>query len=145
MLDDVWNEDYNEWDKLKSLLIGDVKGSKILMTMRAKIIAKITCPISTYTVKGYLRDQNWSLFEKITYIEGQETNNPKLVAIGREIVDKCQRVPLALKCIGSVLLFEETKLRWLDVKNNVLENVIQQENDILLILKLSYDHLSHHI
>lgn len=113
--------------------------------MRAKIIAKITCPISTYTVKGYLRDQNWSLFEKITYIEGQETNNPKLVAIGREIVDKRQRVPLALKCIGSVLLFEETKLRWLDVKNNVLENVIQQENDILLILKLSYDHLSHHI
>ena len=95
------------------------------MTTRAKIVAKITCPISTYTVKGHLREQNWSLFEKITYIEGQETNNPKLVAIGREIVDKRQRVPLALKCIGSVLLFEETKLRWLDVKNNVLENVIQ--------------------
>ena len=145
MLDDVWNEDYNEWDNLKSLLIGDVKGSKILMTMRAKIVAKIICPISTCTVKGHSRDQNWSLFEKITYIEGQETNNPNLVAIGREIADKCQEVPHALKCIVSVLLFEETKLRWLDVKNNVLENVIQQENDILPILELSYDHLSHHI
>lgn len=145
MLDDVWNEDYNEWDNLKSLLIGDVKGSKILMTMRAKIVAKIICPISTYTVKSHSRDQNWSLFEKITYIEGQETNNPNIVAIGREIADKCQEVPHALKCIVSVLLFEETKLRWLDVKNNVLENVIQQDNDILPILKLSYDHLSHHI
>ena len=124
-MDDGWNEDYNELDKLKSLLIGDVKGSKILMTMRAKIVAKITCSISTYTVKGHLKGQTWPLFEKITYIEGQETNNPKLVAIGREIADKCQGVPLALKCIGSVLLFEETKLRWLDVKNNVLENVIQ--------------------
>ena len=145
MLDDVWNEDYNEWDNLKSLLIGDVKGSKILMTMRAKIVAKIICPISTYTVKSHSRDQNWSLFEKITYIEGQETNNPNLVAIGREIADKCQEVPHALKCIVNVLLFEETKLRRLDVKNNVLENVIQQDNDILPILKLSYDHLSHHI
>ena len=144
-MDDVWNEDYNEWDKLKSLLIGDVKGSKILMTMRAKIVAKIICPISTYTVKSHSRDQNWSLFEKITYIEGQETNNPNLVAIGREIADKCQEVPHALKCIVNVLLFEETKLRRLDVKNNVLENVIQQDNDILPILKLSYDHLSHHI
>ena len=113
--------------------------------MRAKIVAKIICPISTYTVKSHSRDQNWSLFEKITYIEGQETNNPNLVAIGREIADKCQEVPHALKCIVNVLLFEETKLRWLDVKNNVLENVIQQDNDILPILKLSYDHLSHHI
>lgn len=92
-----------------------------------------------------MKGQNWPLFEKITYIEGQETNNPKLVAIRREIADKCQGVPLAFKCIGSVLLFEETKLRWLDVKNNVLENVIQQENDILPILKLSYDYISHHI
>lgn len=92
-----------------------------------------------------MKDQNWSLFEKITYIEGQETNNPKLVAIRREIADKCQGVLLALKCIGSVLFFEETKFRWLDVKNNALENVIQQENDIFPILKLGYDHLSHHI
>lgn len=145
MLDDVWNEDYNEWDNLKNLLIGDVKGSKILMTTCSKIVAKITCPISTCTIKGHSRDQNWSLFEKIIYIEGQETNDPKLVAIGREIAKKCQGVPLVLKCIGGVLLFEETKLRWLNVKINVLENVIQQENHILPILKLSYDHLSHHI
>lgn len=41
MLDDVWNEDYNEWDNLKSLLIGDVKGNKILMTCMPKQLQKL--------------------------------------------------------------------------------------------------------
>jgi hypothetical protein len=33
---------YNKWDNLKSLLMGGAKGSKVVITTRAKLVAEIT-------------------------------------------------------------------------------------------------------
>ena len=74
----------------------------------------------------------------------QEKNIPKLEAIGREIVDMCQGVPLAIRSIGSMLYFKETEFEWSSVKNNLLANVTQG-NNIFSILKLSYDNLPTHL
>ena len=65
VLDDLWNEDCKSWNDLKSLLIRGGKGSKIIITTRAKLVAEITRPISTYTLDGLSKDHSWSLFEKI--------------------------------------------------------------------------------
>uniref|UniRef100_A0A2N9I8L3 Rx N-terminal domain-containing protein n=1 Tax=Fagus sylvatica TaxID=28930 RepID=A0A2N9I8L3_FAGSY len=54
VLDDVWNQNYNKWDNLKSLLMGGAKGSKIIITTRAKLVAETTSPVSIYTLKGQL-------------------------------------------------------------------------------------------
>uniref|UniRef100_A0A2N9HE21 Rx N-terminal domain-containing protein n=1 Tax=Fagus sylvatica TaxID=28930 RepID=A0A2N9HE21_FAGSY len=54
VLDDVWNQNYNKWDNLKSLLMGGAKGSRIIITTRAKLVAEITSPISIYTLNGEL-------------------------------------------------------------------------------------------
>uniref|UniRef100_A0A2N9ENQ5 NB-ARC domain-containing protein n=1 Tax=Fagus sylvatica TaxID=28930 RepID=A0A2N9ENQ5_FAGSY len=85
------------------------------------------------------------LFKQIVFRKGQETNNPKLEEIGREILGKCQGVPLAIKSIGSVLCLEKTEAKWSYVKDNILVNVLQSGEDILPILKLSYDHLPSHL
>nr|XP_023916252.1 putative disease resistance protein RGA3 [Quercus suber] len=52
VLDDVWNEDPHKWESLKDLLAGGAKGSKIVITTRARLVAEITCPASIYTLKG---------------------------------------------------------------------------------------------
>ena len=70
--------------------------------------------------------------------------NPNFEAIGMNIVEKCQGVPLAIKTIGRVLYFKNTEFEWLYIKNNELTNVTQLKNGILLVLKLSYDHLHLH-
>jgi hypothetical protein len=145
VLDDVWNQNHNKWDNLKSLLMGGAKGSRIIITTRAKLVAEITSPISVYTLNGLSEDQSWSLFEQIAFRKRQETNHPKLVEIGRKILGKCQGVPLAIKSIGSVLCLEKTESKWSYVKDNVLANVLQSGDDIFSILKLSYDHLPSHL
>jgi hypothetical protein len=145
VLDDVWNESHNEWDSLKSLLMGGAKGSKIVITTRAKLVAEVTESVSIHTLTGLSEDQSWSLFKQIVFRNGQETNNPILVEIGREILGKCQGVPLAIKSIGNVLCLDKTEDKWSFVKDNILVNVLQSGEDILPILKLSYDHLPPHL
>ena len=145
VLDDLWNENYKNWNDFKSLLISGAKGSKIVITTRVRLVAKITRPVSTYALKGLSKDHSWSLFEQIAFRSRQETNNPKLVEIGREIVDKCQGVPLAIESIANALYFEK-KDGWLKIKDKVQENVIEQGGgNTFSILRLSYDPLPSYI
>ena len=109
------------------------------------MVAKITHPISTYALKGLSKDHSWSLFEKIAFRNRQETNIPKLVQIGREIVDKCQGVSLAIESIANALYFEK-KDGWLKIKDTVQENLIEQGGgNTFSILRLSYDPLLSYI
>ncbi|XP_030963349.1 putative disease resistance protein RGA3 [Quercus lobata] len=145
VLDDMWNENYKNWNDFFSLLIGGAKGSKIVITTRVKLVAEITRPVSTYALNGLSEDHSWSLFEKIAFRNRQETNNTKLVEIGREIVGRCQGVPLAIESIGNALYFEK-KDGWLKIKDKVQENVIELGGgNTFSILRLSYDHLPSYI
>ena len=146
VLDDVWNEDGEKWLNLKSLLVGGLKGSKIIITTRTRLVAEIKHTVSPYLLKGLSEKQSWSLLQNVAFRKGEETNNRKLVTIGREIADICRGVPLTVKFIGSVLRFKETEFEWSCVKDNILRNVTQQENSTLLsIIKLSYDNLPLHL
>ncbi|KAK9989348.1 hypothetical protein SO802_029587 [Lithocarpus litseifolius] len=141
VLDDIWNEDVEKWCNLKRLLIGGAKGSKVVITTRTKLVAKITSTIKLqYVLSGLPKDQSWFLLKRMAF-EGQDTIDPDLEAIGMDIAKKCQGVPLAIKTIGRVLYFRTTKAEWLDIKNNELTNVTQPNNGILPVLKLSYNHL----
>ncbi|XP_065621789.1 putative disease resistance protein RGA4 [Quercus suber] len=144
VLDDVWNEDRGKWLNLIDILMGGSKGSKIIITTRSGLVAKITHTVSPYILKGLSEEQSWSLFEQVAFSKGQVANNPTLVTIGREIVKICQGVPLAIMSIGHVLYCEETASEWLLVKDNLLANVIEG-NEIFPILKLSYDNLPSHL
>ena len=93
------------------------------------MVAEITCPAPIYTLKGLNEEQSWLLFKQIAFRkgQGQGINNPRLDEIGREIVHKCQGVPLAIKSIGNVLRLEKTEHKWSYVKNNILEIATQQK------------------
>nr|XP_023920058.1 putative disease resistance protein RGA3 [Quercus suber] len=108
VLDDVWNEDREKWLNLKSLLMGGSKGSKIIITTRIRLVAEITLPdLPFIDLKGLSKEQSWVLFRQRAFKKGQENNNPKLVTVGREIVEMCQGVPLAIKVIGNALYFKK--------------------------------------
>ncbi|KAM3741972.1 hypothetical protein ACB098_07G037100 [Castanea mollissima] len=142
VLDDIWNENEEKWCNLKRLLMGGAKGSKVVITTRTKLVAEITSTNKLqYVLSGLPKDQSWFLLKRMAFGEGQDTIDPDLEAIGMDIAEKCQGVPLAIKTIGRVLYFRTTKAEWLDIKNNELTNVTQPNNDILPVLKLSYDHL----
>jgi hypothetical protein len=145
VLDDVWNENSNKWSDLKNLLVGGLRGSKVLVTTRNEKVANITRTASTYFLGGLSESNSWDLFKKMAFKDGEELKNPKLAEIGREIVQKCARAPLAIRSIGSLLYLKNSEAEWLSFKNNELYKITQQDNVIFPILKLSYDHLPPHL
>jgi Leucine-rich repeat (LRR) protein len=141
ILDDVWNENRDRWLSLKTLLVGGLRGSKVLITTRSMKVAEITGTMSPYLLGGLSESNSWELFMKMAFKDGEEPKNPNLVEIGKEIVQKCAQVPLAIRSIGSLLYFKDSEADWLYFKNNELYKITQPDNGIFPILKLSYDHL----
>jgi len=73
--------------------------------------------------------------------DGDLELNEELKEIGRRIVEKCVRLPLALKTIGCLL---RTKSSILDMKNILVSdiwNLLKEDNEIIHALYLSYHHL----
>jgi Leucine-rich repeat (LRR) protein len=154
VLDDVWNGDHEKWCRLKVVLMGGARGSRILVTTRNEVVArtirqesvaKIIGTVESYSLEGLDEDASWSLFKLKAFEKGQEPKNSSVVALGKEMVGKCSGVPLAITTIGSLLGSKNSEKEWLSFKNNELSKISQEENGIIPTLKLSYDHLPSHL
>ncbi|XP_059655994.1 disease resistance protein RGA2-like [Cornus florida] len=145
VLDDVWNENRDKWLQMIDLLMGGMRGSKILLTTRSELVANVSGSNSPYFLKGLSEEESWSLFEKMAFKESKESENTFQVTIGKEIVRKCKGVPLAIRAVGSLLYIKDTMDEWELFKNNDLSKIAEEEDVIFPILKLSYDYLPSHL
>ncbi|KAL4277937.1 hypothetical protein GQ457_03G034690 [Hibiscus cannabinus] len=144
VLDDVWNEDEDEWDKLKTLLSFGAEESRVIVTTRSAKVATIVGTVSSHLLKGLSDDECWDLFKQRAFAHGQK-DNPNLFPIGKQIVKKCGGVPLAAKTLGGLLRFKRETTEWLCVQESDLWNVCEEENGILPVLRLSYSRLPSHL
>ncbi|KAL1146458.1 hypothetical protein V6Z11_A11G374300 [Gossypium hirsutum] len=146
VLDDIWNEEMEEWVSLKELLVGGVKGSRIIVTTRSWRVAKITSKCQPYVLKGLSDDDAWSLFKEIAFEQRYaDSTNSAFVEIGKQILERCGGVPLVIRTIASTLSYKETEKEWRSFKDNELLRISQKEGKFLPTLKLSYDHLPSHL
>ncbi|KAK7319084.1 hypothetical protein RJT34_03797 [Clitoria ternatea] len=149
VLDDIWNCNNVEWLELKNLLVnGGARGSRILVTTRNRNTARILRGISWYPLGALPDGDCWCLFEKWAFGEGESTLHPNLERIGKEIVNKCGGVPLAIRTVGGLLSGNKEESYWRYVKDNDtwgMGHELQGEDDILAVLKLSYDQLPSHL
>jgi len=141
VLDDVWNEDHVKWIEVRNLLLAGDEGSKVLVTTRSHTIAKMMCTNTSYTLQGLSREDSLSVFLKWAFKEGKERKSPKLIEIGKEIVQKCGGLPLALRTLGSSFFLKDDIEVWKFVRDNEIWNLPQKEGDILPAIKLSFDQL----
>ena len=148
VLDDVWNEDVQKWGQFITLLphVRANRGSKILVTTRSTRVASIMGIDSPYFVEGLKDDESWELFESIAFKMGEEKMHPNLVAIGKDIAKMCKGVPLVIRTLGRVLCYKNhQESHWLSIKNNKNFILLGDKNDILPVLRLSYDNLPIHL
>lgn len=139
VLDDVWNEKKDEWDRLKELLTStNGNGSKIIVTTRSQTVCTVMSASVIYHLEGLSESDCWWLFKKCAFQDWEDNKYPKLEQIGMQIMKKCGGVPLMARTLGGMLYSKTEERDWLYVQNNDICRLPQSETDILPALTLSY-------
>ncbi|XP_030940149.1 putative disease resistance protein RGA1 [Quercus lobata] len=143
ILDDVWNEESVKWDNLRNCLLGinSSVGNSIILTTRSDNVAKITETLPQHNLKKLSKDECWSIIKKKVSLNERVLLTPELEDIGRDIAKKCGGVPLAAEVLGGTMSRKKEKSEWLAIQNNEIWNSLNGSNEMLPILKLSFDHL----
>ncbi|CAH1440696.1 unnamed protein product [Lactuca virosa] len=120
VLDDVWNEDHNKWELLQNPLLEGAPGSRVIVTTR-----------STKVASHALSEKNFN-------------NHPTLKLLGEGMIQKCGRLPLALKALGRILKGNRNDDKWEELLKSEIWD-IEDGSDTLPALILSYYHLPPHL
>ncbi|XP_037491101.1 LOW QUALITY PROTEIN: disease resistance protein RGA2-like [Jatropha curcas] len=146
VLDDVWTEDLDDWEKLRPLFRGGDVGSKIIITTRSiKVGMILDSPTFPYYLEVLDEEDSWTLFRQRAFRVGEEENYPNLLPIGKQIVKKCGGLPLATKTLGSLMRFKRDERGWLLVASSELWSSNVDHGGILPSLMLSYRHIPSHL
>ncbi|KAI5581048.1 hypothetical protein BDE02_08G194900 [Populus trichocarpa] len=141
VLDDVWTDDLEIWEPIKVPLKSGAQGSRILVTTRNEGVSKMMDAAYMLPLGKLSPEDSWSLFSKFAFYGKSREDRDNLEEIGREIADKCQGLPLAVKSLGSLMRFKETKQAWENVLHSDLWELEEAERGIFPHLLLSYHDL----
>ena len=103
ILDDVWNEKYNDWTNRSRLFEAGAPGSKIVFTTRNLGVAEKMGPLPAYPLKELSNDDCLSVFSPHSLGEKDFSTHPSLKEIGEQKVKKCNGLPLVAKSLGGLL------------------------------------------
>ncbi|KAL6327698.1 hypothetical protein AAG906_022760 [Vitis piasezkii] len=135
VLDDLWNEKYDQWDSLRSPLLEGAPGSKILVTTRNKNVATMMGGDKNFYELKHLSDNDcWELFKKHAFENRNTNEHPDLALIGREIQKHLV-----------VLRHEHREDKWNIILASKIWNLPGDKCGILPALRLSYNHLPSHL
>ncbi|XP_050140003.1 putative disease resistance RPP13-like protein 1 isoform X2 [Malus sylvestris] len=141
VLDDLWNESYDDWGRLRTLFTYGAKGSKVIVTTRSRRVASIvqnTIPI--HDLEKLSDDDCWLLLAKHAFRNENSSAHPDLEEVGKKIAHKCNGLPLASKTLGGLLGCNLDYKEW----NHILESNfwdLPHSNSVLPSLRLSYHYL----
>ncbi|KAL6842296.1 hypothetical protein ACP4OV_027944 [Aristida adscensionis] len=145
VLDDIWEENYFELDKLKSdLLRVGKEGSVIdvIVTTRKEDIANKICTSKPYKLQPMKDDMCWDIIKKFSQVE-LKSNKEQFVQIGLILAKNCGGVALAAQALGYMLKSKDLQ-EWSEINNSDIWNESSEDDNspneaVLPSLKLSYE------
>ncbi|KAL7233944.1 hypothetical protein ACSBR1_017532 [Camellia fascicularis] len=145
VLDDVWNKKYSDWNVLKKPFNDGAQGSRVVVTTRDREVARMMTTVQLHEVNILSKEDCWSLFAQHAFVNTCIDANPKLVSIGKEIVEKCKGLPLAARTLGGLLRSKVRDEEWINVLRSKIWDLPHTKSDILPALRLSYHDLPSHL
>ncbi|KAK8312767.1 hypothetical protein V6Z11_D01G063900, partial [Gossypium hirsutum] len=146
ILDDIWS--IEAWDSLKPAFpVAMNTNSKFLLTSRNKeIISHADRRGYLYELQGLKDGESWELFQKIAFSQAHSTKNivdPKLEELGKDMVNSCRGLPLAIIVLGGILATKSSIHEWQIVRKNAKSYLKKGKGaqQIEHVLALSYDDL----
>ncbi|RHN66306.1 putative P-loop containing nucleoside triphosphate hydrolase [Medicago truncatula] len=145
VLDDLWNDNYNDWGELVSPFIDGKPGSMVIITTRQRKVAEVACTFPIHELKLLSNEDCWSLLSKhaLGSDEIQHNANTALEETGRKIARKCGGLPIAAKTLGGLLRSKVDITEWTSILNSDIWNL--SNDNILPALHLSYQYLPSHL
>lgn len=143
VLDDVWNEKSNLWERFRVSFFG-AKIVRILATTRNTSAAKLMQTTSPFQLGSLPEENCWSLFKHFAFGNREANENANLRKIGRGIVKKCKGSPLAIKALGGILHYETDEKKWREILESDISEIDENEQ-IMPELRLSYQKLPLHL
>ena len=143
VLDDVWNENFELWNNLMSLLlkITNSFGNRILVTTRSEEAGKVVKTFPVYRLAKLSDDECWSIFKERASPNGLPLTQ-ELEVMKNVLAEQFGGIPLVAKVVGgSVQLKTRRETLLMSTLETLIMNPLNNENDILSILRLSVDHL----
>ncbi|PIA46011.1 hypothetical protein AQUCO_01600345v1 [Aquilegia coerulea] len=144
VMDDVWSKDYSWWHCVSEGLPRG-NGSSVIITTRIEEVARKmgVTEERTHSPKLLSEDNSWLLFRKIAFADtAGECTHPELASVGKEIVQKCKGLPLAIKAVGGIMLCKSPYLsEWRRIADNFREELVENDDSVKASLQLSYDEL----
>ncbi|XP_075113117.1 putative disease resistance RPP8-like protein 2 isoform X2 [Nicotiana tabacum] len=145
VLDDVWST--RVLDELQRLLLSAKKkgsSSSILLTTRKRQVAEygILKPPFVYTVRRLMKNDAWKLFMEEYRRHNQDKLSAEKENIGKEMVKRCEGVPLAIIKLGQELAGKESLDEWSIVHQNLMSFLT---DNVLQVLAPSFDDLPDHL
>ncbi|CAI0428362.1 unnamed protein product [Linum tenue] len=157
VLDDVWEETSRSWETLGKYLTVGALGSKVLVTTRSTKVAEVggealksetsTSIVEPYHLKGLSEEECWNLLVKKA-LPRRVPQDPQVQEIGKQILRKCDGVPLAVSTIAGVLVnSSDPRLEWPSFLLKGLSSIAkgEEEDPTMSVLKLSFNHLPSHM
>ncbi|CAA3029695.1 disease resistance RPP13 1 [Olea europaea subsp. europaea] len=140
VLDDVWNENFEDWDILKRPFLASKPGSKIIVTTRQHSVVQNMTHRPAYDLNVLSGTDALSLLAQHALEAKTFDARPDLRDIGRAVVKRCENLPLAVKALGGLLRTMVSPNEWEDVLNSEIW-IAEDKSKILPSLKLSYQYL----
>ncbi|KAJ4813543.1 Disease resistance protein RPM1 [Rhynchospora pubera] len=145
VLDDAW--DQNSYQRICDVFADGQLGSRIIITTRNADVASLARETNRLELTPLPVKESWKIFSnKAFQFEQNHVCPPTLVKLAIQIVSKCNGLPLALVCLGS-LMCGKTESEWKRVHDQLpweLEN-----NTTLLrlknVLNISFNYLPKHL
>ncbi|XVF37476.1 hypothetical protein REPUB_Repub20aG0011400 [Reevesia pubescens] len=142
VLDDVWDEDFKNWEDLRGSLFGVNENkrsrSSILVTTRNENVAvvKETPLPNRHRLAKLIDDECWSIIKERAF--QNSSISPELENIGRDIARNCGGVPLVATVIGGTMCYQRDIEEWVSVRDSSLWGSVEKNEGIVRVLKLSF-------
>ncbi|XP_066396678.1 disease resistance protein RGA2-like isoform X2 [Miscanthus floridulus] len=141
VVDDMWNENEQDWKRFCAPFRNALKGSMMLVTTRSPKVADVVRTMDPFPLEGLKKDVFRKFFKFCVFGPNSSNIDPELERIGEKILPKLRGSPLAAKTLGRLLGMSLELAHWDRILKSQLCELRQKETDILLALRLSYMYL----
>ncbi|XVF18559.1 hypothetical protein REPUB_Repub11eG0033100 [Reevesia pubescens] len=142
VLDDIWNESYNDWTILRSPFGA---GTKIIVTTRLQTVSSNMDAVKTFHLDKLSHVDCLSIFTQHAFRARNFNDHLEFKEVGENMVRRCNGLPLAAKAIGGLLRTKKNPAEWEKIYESEIWDLPEDQCGIIPVLRLSYHHLPSHL